>query len=115
MSLAGVPQVDGLALGADGFLPAPVGGDDFAVQDHMGQAVVVGPFQRLTQIGGQVRQDGDELLQVAVGGGPRDAMVTGERVGAGAVAEPPQPQYRLAKATQRPAALGCPTPPPLGE
>jgi hypothetical protein len=110
-----IPSVDGFALDADGFLPAPVGGNDLAVQDHMGQAVVLGPFQRgLAQTGGQVRQYGDELIQVAAGGGPRDAMVTGERIGA-AVAELPQPQYRLPGTRQRPAAARRAPPAPLSQ
>jgi hypothetical protein len=72
-------------------------------------------FQRLTQIGGQAGQDGDELLQVAAGGGPRDAMVTGERIGAGAVAEPPQPRHCLPKTRQRPAAARGAPPAPLSQ
>src|SRR6266480_1351742 len=48
--LAGVPQVDDLAFDADGWLFAPVGGDDLPVQDHMGQALVLGPLQRLVQV-----------------------------------------------------------------
>ena len=34
-------------------------------------------------------------LEVPVGGGPRDAVVTGQRIRGGPVAEPPQPQRRI--------------------
>jgi hypothetical protein len=39
-----------------------------------------------------------------VGGGPRDTVITGQRVAGGAVAEPPHPHHGLPKAGQRPAA-----------
>jgi len=47
--LARIPQVDDLALDADGRLFAPVAGDDRAIQDHMREPVVPGAFQRLAQ------------------------------------------------------------------
>jgi hypothetical protein len=70
----------------------------------MGQALLLGPFQRLVQIRCLLGEHGDHLVQVPVGGGPRDAMIAGERVRGGAIAKPPQPRYRLPKAGQRPAA-----------
>jgi hypothetical protein len=73
-----------------------------------GKALVPGPFQRLAQIRGLGGEHRDNLLQVPVGGGSRDAMVTGQRIRGGAVAEPPQPQHRLPETRQRPAALGVP-------
>ena len=93
MGLAGVPQVDGLAADADGLLPAPVAGDDLAVQDHVRKPLVPGPFQRPAQVRGLIGQHRDDLVEVAVGGGPRDAVIAGQRIGGGPVAEPPQPQH----------------------
>ena len=113
--LAGVPQVDDLAFDADGLLPAPVTGDDRAVQDHMREALVLGPLQRLVQIWRLPGEHRDDLVQVPVGGGPRDAMVAGQRVGGGPVAEPAQPQHRLPEAGQRPAAARSAAAAPLGE
>src|SRR5215470_3362516 len=66
--------------------------------------LVFGPLQRLGQVRGLLGQHGDDLIEVPVGGGPGDAVVAGQRVGAGAVAEPPQPHHGLPKAAQRPAA-----------
>ena len=40
-------------------------------------------------------------------------MITGQGIGAGAVAELPQPQHRLPEAGQRPAAPGRPASPAL--
>jgi hypothetical protein len=105
--LAGVPQVDDLAFDADGRLFAPVAGDDRPVQDHVRGSLLAGPFQRVGQVRGLSGQHGDDLAEVAVGAGPRYPVVTGQRIRAGAVAEPPQPQHRLPKAGQRPAAAGC--------
>ena len=106
VGLAGVPQVDGLAFDADRLLPAPVSLDDLAVQDHVWQALVPGPFQRLAQFRRLLCQHRDDLVQVAVGGGPGDAMVAGQRISGGAVAEPAQAQDRLPEAGQCPAAAG---------
>jgi hypothetical protein len=88
----------------------PVALDDRTVQDHVGKALVFGPFQRLAQAWGLSGEHRDDLLQVPVGGGPRDAVIAGQGVGGGAVAEPPQPQDRLLEAGQRPAALRRPAP-----
>jgi hypothetical protein len=76
---------------------------------------VLGPFQRLAQLGGLFGQHDDDLIEVAVGGGPGDAVIAGQRLGGGAVAEPPQAQHRLPKTAQRPAAARSAAPPPLGE
>ena len=114
--LAGVPQVDDLALDADSRLFAPVTRDDLAVQDHVRKALVLGPLQRLAQVRGLLCQHRDDLVQVAVGGGPRDAVVTGQRVRGGAIAEPAHTQHRLPKAGQRPApARGAALPALLGQ
>jgi len=113
--LAGVPQVDDLAFYADSWFFAPVTGDDLPVQDHMRKALVFGPFQRFAQVRSLFGEYGDHFVHIPVGGGPRDAVVTGRRVRGGAVAEPAHPQHSLPKAGQRPAAARGAAPPPLGE
>jgi hypothetical protein len=113
MGLAGIPQIDDLAFHAGGRLLAPVGGDDLAVQDHVRQALGRGPFQSLVQVRGLLSQHQDDLVQVPVRGGPRDAMITCQRVGGGAVAEPSQAQHRFPEAGQRPAAARGAAPVPL--
>jgi hypothetical protein len=45
----GVPEVDLGAFHAGGLLAAPVGGEDLPVDDHIGQPVGLGAFQRLVQ------------------------------------------------------------------
>src|SRR5690242_6395937 len=102
--LPGVPQVDDLAFHTDGRLLAPVGRDDLAVQDHVREPLVFGAFQRLAQVRSLLCQDLDDLIHIPVAGGPGDAVVTGQRARAGAVAEPAQRQHGLPKAGQRPAA-----------
>jgi hypothetical protein len=57
----------------------------------MRQALVLGPLQRLMQVRGLFGQHGDDLVEIPVSGGSRDAVVTGQRISGGAVAEPPQP------------------------
>ena len=47
----------------------------------MRQALVAGPFQGLAQVRGLLGQHRDDLVQVAVGGGPGDAVVAGQRIG----------------------------------
>ena len=113
MRLPGVPQVDDLAFDADGRLFAPVAGDDLPVQDHVGKALVPGPLQRLAQFRGLLGEHRNHLVQVAVSGGPRDAVITGQRVRGGAVAEPAHAQHRLPKAGQRPAPARGAAPPAL--
>jgi hypothetical protein len=81
MRLARVPQVDDLAANADDWFLAPVAWDDLPVQDQVREALVLGALQRLAQIRGLLCQDDDDFIEVAVGGGPRDAVVTGQRVG----------------------------------
>ena len=68
------------------FLSAPIGGDNLAVQDHMEKAFGVSPFERLAQARCLVRQHRDDLVQVPVGGGPRDVMVAGSSLGTSSVA-----------------------------
>lgn len=80
----------------------------------MRKALALGPFQRLVQVRSLVGEYRDNLVQIAVGGGPGDAVITGQCVRGGAVAEPPQAQHPLPKAGQRPAVAGCTAAPPLG-
>ena len=82
--------------------------------EEVRQAVVLGPFQRVTQVQGLGGGHVDHLIPVPVGGGPGYPMVAGQRVGAGAVAELAQAQHRLPKAGQRPAPLRRVTAAPLG-
>ena len=84
--VARVPQVDELAVDADGLLPAPVRRNYLAVQDHMRKALLPGPFQSLVQVRCLGGEYGDDLVQVPVGSGPGDAMIAGQRIGAGTVA-----------------------------
>ncbi len=42
-------------------------------------------------------------------------MIPGQRIGGGAVAEPPQPQHRLPEPGQRPSAFGGAAPPAPGQ
>jgi hypothetical protein len=114
VGLAGIPQVDDLALDTAGGFFAPVAGDDLAVQDHMGKALLSRSFQRLAQFWGLRGEHLDDLVPVAVGRGPGDLMVAGQRARRGAVAEPAQPQHRLPEAGQRPAPFRRAVPPPLG-
>src|SRR5215468_3648810 len=102
--LPGVPQVDDLAFHADGGFFAPVGRDDLPVQDHVRKSLAPGPLQRVGQARGPGCQHGDDLVDVAVGGSPGDAVVAGQCVGGGAVAEPPQRHHGLPKTGQCPAA-----------
>jgi hypothetical protein len=113
--LAGIPQVNELAFHANGRLFAPVAGDDLPVQDHMRKALVFGPLQRFAQVRSLSGEHGDHLVQVTVGGGPRDAVIPGQRVSGGVAAEPAQTQHGLPKAGQRPAAARGAAPPALRE
>ena len=80
----------------------------------MGEALLPCPFERLAQIWGLLGEHVDDLVPVAVGRGPGDLVVTGQRVLRGAVAEPAQPQHRLPEAGQRPAAAWGAAAAPLG-
>jgi hypothetical protein len=94
---------------------AAVGFDDRTIQDHMREPQVPGPFQRLAQLRGLLGEHVDDLVAVAVGGGPGDTVVAGQRIAGGAVAEPAQPQHRLPEAGQRPAAPRGAAAAPLGQ
>src|SRR5215467_7136872 len=89
-------------------------GDDLPVQDHMRETFVFGPLQCLVQVRGLFGEHRDHFVHIPVGGGPRDAVITGQPAGSDAAAEPAQAQHRLPKAGQRPAAARGATLPPLG-
>jgi hypothetical protein len=82
-------------------------------RDHMRKALVPNPLQRLAQLRSLVREYRDHVLQVAVGGSPRDAVIAGQRIYGDPVAGPPQPKHRLPETAQHPAAPRGAAPPPL--
>jgi len=47
-------------------------------------------LQRLPQVRRLISQHHDHLVEVPVGGDPRDTVVTGQRIRGGPIAEPPQ-------------------------
>jgi hypothetical protein len=106
--LSGVPQVDDLALGAEGRLAAAVGLDDGSVQDHVRQPVLVRPLQRLVQVRGLFGEHVDDLVPVAVSRGAGYAVVAGQRVAGCAVAEPAHAQHRLQEAVRALLPRGVP-------
>ena len=71
MGFPRVPQVDDLALSAEGFLPAPVSGHDLAVQDHVRRAPGQGALQCLPQSRCLRRQYGGDFVEVPVRRGLR--------------------------------------------
>jgi hypothetical protein len=78
------------------------------------QPVLVRPLQRLVQVRGLFGEHVDDLVPVAVSRGAGYAVVVGQRVRRGAVAEPAHAQHRLAEAAQGPAAARGAAPPPVG-
>ncbi len=72
MRLAGVPPVDLFAFPAGALLRAPVGCDDFAVRDQVGQPLLLGLLQCLAQGWRAGCEQVDHLRQVPVGGGLGD-------------------------------------------
>lgn len=58
-------------------------GDDRSVRDHVREALVTGPLQRLAQVRCLLGQHRDDLVRVPVGGGPGDAVIAGQGVGGG--------------------------------
>ena len=88
---------------AHGLLAQAVGGEELAVQDDVTHAVVLGLLQGLVQVWCLGGEHVDDLVEIAVPGGPGDAVVTGQRGDVAAVAEPPQREHCLVEAGQRPA------------
>jgi hypothetical protein len=108
MSFAGIQQVNGLATDADGLLAAPVRQDDRAVQDHVRQAFLAGSFQGLAQIRSLAGPYRDYLVEIAVGSSPRDAMVTGQCIGGGPVADQRRPSTVCQKQVSARLPFGVP-------
>ena len=102
--LAGIPGVDFVALHAGDLLGDAVGGEQLAVEDHEGDALLPGSFQGLVQVRGLRGENLGALVDVAVRGGAGDAVVVAELLDPGAVAEPAQDQDRLLTSGQGPAA-----------
>src|SRR2546430_2483922 len=77
-----------VALHAGDRLRDAVGGEQLAVEDPEGGALLPGPFQGLVQLRGLHGEGLGALVDVPVGGGAGDAVVAAELLDAGAVAEP---------------------------
>jgi hypothetical protein len=82
-----------------------VGADDGAVEVHMRQPGRLHALQRGGKVRCPGRQNGQPLVEVAVGGGDRQAAVAGELGNAGTVDEPAQDEHRLPETAQRTPAL----------
>ena len=84
VGFARVLQLDLLAFDAGGPFRAAVDGDDESVQDEVVQSVFVGLFQGLVKVRGLAGQDDGAFVDVALGGGARDAVVGGQSAAMGA-------------------------------
>jgi hypothetical protein len=90
--LAGVPQVMA-GVGVD--RSAPVGGEQRAVQRHVGPAGGLTGLDHLVQVRCLGGEHVDAFVQIAVAGGDRDPGIGGEQLHVGVLAEPAQHQDRL--------------------
>jgi hypothetical protein len=50
-------------LHAGGLLAASVGGEEFPVEDHEGQALSLGSVEGVVHVGGLLGEHGDDLVQ----------------------------------------------------
>lgn len=91
------------AVGAGG--GHTVGADDGAVEVQVRQPGRLRALQSGREVRCSGRQDGQPLVEVAVGGGGRHPVVAGELGEAGAVDEPAQDEHRLTEAAQRTPAI----------
>jgi hypothetical protein len=73
------------------------------------EPIVFGPLQHLAQVRSLLREHDEDLIEIEVGGGPRDAMVTG----GDAVAEPPEPSTAYQKQPSARLPRGLPRRPPF--
>src|SRR6185312_3043248 len=105
MGLPRIPQVDGLALTAEGLLPAPVRVHDLAVQDQVRRALSQRPLQLLLQPWRAGRQDLDHLIEVPVRGGLRQPEAGAQPPDIALVPEPRQREQRLLIAAQPAGSL----------
>ena len=91
--------------------PRAVAGEQLAVQDDVVHAGVLGLLQGLVQVWRLCGEHVDDLVEIAIPGGPGDGVVAGQRGDVAAVAEPAQREHCLVEAGQRPAvAAGTPGP-----
>ena len=74
----------------------------------MGKALAPGPLQRLAQLRGLFGEHRNHLVQVTVSGGLRDAVITGQRVRGGTVAEPAHAQHACQKQVSALLPFGVP-------
>jgi hypothetical protein len=79
VGFAGVPQVDLFAFHAGGLLSTAISREDLSVEDHIGQALLLGPSQGFVQVRGLVGEHTDDLIDISVCGGPGDAVVAAQR------------------------------------
>src|SRR5690348_6704137 len=100
MRLAGVPGIDLFALLAGLLARAPVGGDERAVQDEVGNPLPGGPVQGLAQRRGLRGEHVDGLVLVPVGGGLGDPEAGAQAADVRPVPEPGQREDRLLPAGQ---------------
>lgn len=70
----GIPSVDLLTFHAGGLLGEAVGGEDLAVENDVGQAVLLGLQYCFVQVRGSLGEHGDDLVEVAVAGGAGDVV-----------------------------------------
>jgi hypothetical protein len=98
---SGPPQV--CAVGARG--GDAVGSDDRTVEVQVRQPGCLRTLQRGREVRCAGGQDGQPFVEVAVGGGDRQAVVASELGQSGAVEEPAQHEHPLAEAAQRAPAL----------
>lgn len=75
-----------------GRLRAPVGREQFSVQDQGVFGTQAGLFEDLVQVGSLVGQYVDTFVDVAVAGGSGEVVVPGQSVDGGVIAKPPQDQ-----------------------
>nr|WP_245765736.1 hypothetical protein [Nonomuraea jiangxiensis] len=105
VGLAGVPGVDGFAIDADGLLGAAVDGNQGAVQDHICQSFGLGAVKGVGKIWCLICENLDSLVDVAVGGGPGDAVIAAKLGDVVPAAEPAQHHDRLPEGAQDPAVF----------
>jgi hypothetical protein len=97
-----VPQIDFLALRADGLAGEAVVRDHRPIQDQVGQPVVDRAVKGLVEIGCLGCEHVPDFPDVAVGRRARQAEARAEALDIGLVTEPREPEDRLNVARQRP-------------
>ncbi|MEY9211632.1 hypothetical protein NI17_009465 [Thermobifida halotolerans] len=82
------------------------GGEDLAIQDDRGPALVAELVQDLAQLGSLGGQHVDAFVRLPVGGDPADGVITGRGGDAAAATEPAQHQQCLTNRSQCPGPAG---------